>query len=84
VSIRRRLMAQARHCLRCGDRAGGRKIHGFAIEEEAVIVDFRMHTLQPAIPHLTRSSLQRHCISRLPEVKGDKLGKIEKEKKSIL
>ena len=55
-------------------------------EEEAVIVAFRRHTLlplddclyalQPAIPHLTRSSLhrclQRHGISRLPEVEGDK------------
>ena len=56
------------------------------IEEEAVIVAFRRHTLlplddclyalQPSIPHLTRSSLhrclQRHGISRLPEVEGDK------------
>ena len=57
-----------------------------SIEEEAVIVAFRQHTLlplddclyalQPTIPHLTRSSLhrclQRHRISRLPEVEGDK------------
>jgi transposase InsO family protein len=57
-----------------------------SIEEEAAIVAFRRHTLlplddclyalQPTIPHLTRSSLhrclQRHGISRLPEVKGDK------------
>lgn len=57
-----------------------------SIEEEAVIVAFRRHTLlplddclyalQPTIPHLTRSSLhrclQRHGISRLPEVDGDK------------
>ena len=56
------------------------------IEEEAIIVAFRRHTLlplddclytlQPTIPHLTRSSLhrclQRHGISRLPEVEGDK------------
>ncbi len=56
------------------------------IEDEAIIVAFRRHTLlplddclyalQPTIPHLTRSSLhrclQRHGISRLPEVKGDK------------
>jgi transposase InsO family protein len=55
------------------------------IEEEAVIVAFRRHTLlplddclyalQPTIPHLTRSSLhrclQRHGISRLPEVEGE-------------
>ena len=55
-------------------------------EEEAVIVAFRKHTLLPlddclyalkaTIPHLTRSSLhrclQRHGISRLPEVEGNK------------
>nr|WP_244492326.1 DDE-type integrase/transposase/recombinase [Methylobacterium sp. Leaf361] len=55
-------------------------------ENEAVIVAFRRHTLlslddclytlQPTIPHLTRSSLhrclQRHGISRLPEVGSDK------------
>lgn len=57
-----------------------------SIEEEAIIVAFRRHTLLPlddclyalqaTIPHLTRSSLhrclQRHGISRLPEVTGDK------------
>ena len=57
-----------------------------SIEEEAVIVAFRRYTLLPlddclyalqaTIPHLTRSSLhrclQRHGISRLPEVDGDK------------
>ena len=51
-----------------------------------MIVAFRRHTLlplddclyalQPTIPHLTRSSLhrclQRHGISRLPNVDGDK------------
>jgi hypothetical protein len=55
-------------------------------EDEAVVVAFRRHTLLPlddclyalqaTIPHLTRSSLhrclQRHGISRLPEVEGDK------------
>src|SRR5437588_8194271 len=60
-----------------------------SIEEEAVIVGFRRHTLlplddclyalQPTIPHLTRSSLhrclQRHGISRLPEVEGSKPSK---------
>src|ERR1700756_2178166 len=60
-----------------------------SIEEEAIIVAFRRHTLlplddclyalQPTLPHLTRSSLhrclQRHGISRLPEVEGDKPGK---------
>src|SRR3954471_2093103 len=52
-----------------------------SIEEEAVVVAFRRHTLLPlddclyalqaTIPHLTRSSLhrclQRHGISRLPD-----------------
>lgn len=55
-------------------------------EEEAAVVAFRRHTLLPlddclyalqaTVPHLTRSSLhrclQRHGISRLPEVEGDK------------
>ena len=57
-----------------------------SVEEEAVAVAFRQHTLLPlddclyalqaTIPHLTRSSLhrclQRHGISRLPNVDGDK------------
>jgi transposase InsO family protein len=56
-----------------------------SIEEEAIVIAFRRHTLlplddclyalQPTIPHLTRSSLhrclQRHGISRLPQVEGD-------------
>ncbi len=55
-------------------------------EEEAIVVAFRRYTLLPlddclyglqaAIPHLTRSSLhrcfQRHDISRLPAMEGDK------------
>jgi transposase len=55
-------------------------------EEEALVVAFRRHTLlplddclyglQPTIPHLTRSSLhrclERHGISRLPEMEGEK------------
>src|SRR3712207_7216416 len=55
-------------------------------EQEAACVAFRRHTLlplddcldalQPTIPHLTRSSLhrcfQRHGISRLPDMDGDK------------
>jgi transposase InsO family protein len=59
------------------------------VEEEAVIVAFRRHTLlplddclyalQPTIPHLTRSSLhrclQRHGIGRLPDIEGDKPAK---------
>jgi hypothetical protein len=54
--------------------------------EEAMIVAFRRHTLlplddclyaiQPSIPNLTRSALhrclQRHGISRLPDIQGDK------------
>jgi hypothetical protein len=54
--------------------------------EEAMIVALRRHTLlplddclyalQPSISHLTRSSLhrclQRHGISRLPDMEGDK------------
>ncbi len=54
--------------------------------EEAMVVAFRRHSLlplddclyalQPSIPHLTRSALhrclQRHGISRLPDVGGDK------------
>jgi hypothetical protein len=54
--------------------------------EEAMVVAFRRHTLlpldnclyalQPSIPHLTRSALhrclQRHGISRLPDIEGDK------------
>ena len=60
-----------------------------SIEEEAVIVAFRRHTLlplddclyalQPTIPHLSRSSLhrclQRHGIGRLPDVEGDRPAK---------
>ena len=56
-----------------------------SVEEEAVIVAFRRHTLLPlddclyalqaSIPHLTRSSLhrclQRHGISQLPTIEGD-------------
>jgi transposase InsO family protein len=69
-------------------RAGPREPRStvLSIDEEAAIVAFRRHTLlplddclyalQPSIPHLTRSSLhrclQRHGISRLPEVEGEK------------
>ncbi|SDZ17369.1 hypothetical protein SAMN05421755_11521, partial [Nitrosomonas sp. Nm33] len=58
-------------------------------EQEAMCVAFRRHTLLPlddclyalqsTIPHLSRSSLhrcyQRHGISRLPDVDGDKPAK---------
>src|ERR1700704_151172 len=57
-----------------------------SVEDEAIVVAFRKHTLLPlddclyalqaTIPHLTRSSLhrclQRHGIGRLPDVDGDK------------
>jgi transposase InsO family protein len=57
-----------------------------SVEDEAIVVAFRRHTLLPlddclyalqaTIPHLTRSSLhrclQRHGISRLPEVEDAK------------
>ena len=57
-----------------------------SVEDEAVVVAFRRHTLlplddclyalQPTLPHLTRSSLHRcllrHGISRLPDIGGDK------------
>ena len=58
-------------------------------EQEAMVVAFRRHTLlplddclhalQPGIPHLRRSTLhrclERHGISRLPSVEGDKPAK---------
>ena len=58
-------------------------------EEEAIAIAFRKHTLLPlddclyalqaTIPHLTRSALhrcfQRHGISRLPEIEGNKAAK---------
>ena len=72
-------------------RMGPKAIHStvLTIEEEAMIVAFRRHTLlplddclyslQPTIPHLTRSALhrclQRHGISRLPDMTGDKPAK---------
>ena len=60
-----------------------------SVEDEAIVVAFRRHTLLPlddclyalqaTIPHLTRSSLhrclQRHGIARLPDVDGDKPAK---------
>jgi transposase-like protein len=69
-------------------RMGPKESHStvLSVEDEAVIVAFRRHTLlplddclyalQPSLPHLTRSSLhrclQRHGISRLPDIDGDK------------
>jgi hypothetical protein len=72
----------------CDARTGPREPRSTVLgkAEEALIVAFRKHTLLPlddclyalqaTIPHLTRSSLhrclQRHGISRLPEIQGDK------------
>jgi transposase InsO family protein len=72
-------------------RMGPRQPHSTVLtaEQEAIIVAFRQRTLLPlddclyalqaSIPLLTRSSLhrclQRHGISRLPEVEGDKPAK---------
>jgi transposase InsO family protein len=69
-------------------RMGPREIRStiLTLEEEAIIVAFRRHTLLPlddclyslqaTIPRLTRSSLhrcfQRHGIARLPDTDGDK------------
>jgi len=68
-------------------RMGPREVRSTVLtrEEEAIVVAFRRHTLlplddclyglQPTIPHLTRSSLhrclERHGISRLPEMDGE-------------
>jgi transposase InsO family protein len=66
------------------------------VEDEAIVVAFRRHTLlplddclyalQPTIPHLTRSSLhrclQRHGISRLPQVEGEALAKRKRKFKA--
>jgi len=70
------------------ERTGPKDPHStvLSLDEEAIVVAFRKHTLLPlddclyalqaTIPHLRRSSLhrclQRHGISRLPEVEGDK------------
>ena len=71
----------------CDQRTGPKEPRStvLTIEEEAIIVAFRRHTLLPlddclyalqaTIPHLTRSSLhrclQRHGISQLPKVDGE-------------
>jgi hypothetical protein len=68
---------------RPADGTEGAQIDGPVSEEEAVVVAFRRHTLLPLddclyalqLPHLTRSSLhrclQRHGISRLPQIEGE-------------
>ena len=79
-------MEEAGLCRRFEDRAQGAKSTSLSVEDEAIIVAFRKHTLLPlddclyalqaTIPHLTRSSLhrclQRHSISRLPDVEDGK------------
>src|SRR6201996_6805988 len=78
-------MEGARLCRRSPDRTEGARSTVLTVEEEAVVVAFRRHTLlplddclyalQPTIPHLTRSSLhrclRRHGVSRLPQVEGE-------------
>ena len=72
-------------------RMGPKEIHSTVLtpEEEAAVVAFRrltllplddcLYALQASIPNLTRSSLhrclQRHGISKLPDVEGDKARK---------
>jgi len=69
-------------------KTGPKALHSTTLTEadEAMVVAFRRHTLlplddclyalQPSIPQLTRSAvhrcLQRHGISRLPDIEGDK------------
>jgi transposase-like protein len=80
-------MEAARFGDRPSDRPERPKSTSLSLEDEAIVVAFRQHTLLPlddclyalqaTIPHLTRSSLhrclQRHGISRLPDV-GDGKG----------
>ncbi len=60
-----------------GRRRGGRSSPSAGIR--FLPLDDCLYALQPTIPHLTRSSLhrclQRHGISRLPDVEGDKPAK---------
>ena len=82
----RREVAQARDGRGYQDRTDEPRSTVLSVTEEAMIVAFRRHTLLPlddclyalqsSIPHLTRSALhrcmQRHNISRLPDVEVDK------------
>jgi hypothetical protein len=79
-------VAQADNGRGSEDRAEGPSSTTLSEPEEVMVVAFRRHTLlplddclyalQPSIPHLTRSALhrclQRHDISRLPDIEGDK------------
>ena len=90
--INQKTVAKWRHRTSVADLPTGPKDAKSTVltpDEEAIIVAFRRHTLlplddclyslQPSIPHLSRSllhrCLQRHDISRLPEVEGDKPAK---------
>src|SRR5690606_25146805 len=90
--INQKTVAKWKHRTSVADRPTGPRDPRstvLSIEEEAIIVAFRRHTLLPlddclyalqtTLPNLTRSSLhrclQRHGISRLPEIEGDKPGK---------
>ena len=82
-------MAKAELGSRLANRAKEPKSTVLSPEQEAIIVTFRRHTLLPlddclyalqaTIPNLTRSSLhrclQRHGISKLPDVEGEKAAK---------
>jgi transposase InsO family protein len=91
-SINPKTVAKWKHRETVADRKTGPKEARSTVltpEQEAVVVAFRRYTLlplddclyslQPTIPHLTRSSLhrcfQRHGIERLPEVEGNKAPK---------
>jgi len=78
-------MAQAGNGRGFEDRAEGPSLHDLKAEEAAVVafrrytllpLDDCLYALRPTIPRLTRSaphrSLQRHGISCLPDIEGDK------------
>jgi hypothetical protein len=84
----RQVRASARRPPACSQVGGPKAPHSTTLSEpeEVMVVAFRRHTLlplydclyalQPSIPHLTRSALhrclQRHGISRLPDIEVDK------------
>jgi transposase InsO family protein len=78
-----------RRCSTADAPMGPKAPRSTVLSQEAIVVAFRKHTLLPlddclyalqaTIPHLTRSSLhrclQRHGISRLPGMEGEKASK---------
>ena len=86
ASIRRPLRSGGSESCGSADRPQRPEVDVLSLEDEAIIVAFRQHTLLPlddclyalqaTIPHLTRSHLhrclQRHGISRLPDVEDGK------------